>query len=379
MRFSYLKIFVLMFLFLWPATLLAQNNFLLRSLYPAVKIISTEGLAERFDDVVLIDVRSAFEFEVMHIDTAVDLPLTTGQLAASLDKLARSRADITLVLYCSDSTCSSAFEAAEIATNIGFKKVLVYDGGVKSWLDTYPEKTFLMGDRTAHPYQVLSKQKHNDHLLSWQDFSAKAKMENSLVVDIRPRFVRHSSPLLNDIHSIEMDSLLEAVSNRIWTEKRLLIYDMGGEEVRLLHYFLQASGYVNYYFLQSGMDDVPLAERTVARDDNEMKLSINQDALSEILNDSLLSVTDIAYLNFLFSAVLYENHAVVDIEMLPEIFDLADGEIFNLSTWLAGNGFCYFTSYEHFYVYRLNPNLVWKGPMEGDLWATRLRDFELGQ
>ena len=379
MRLSFLKLVALLFLFLWPTALLAQNNFLLRSLYPAVKIINTARLVERFDDVVLIDVRSAFEFEVMHINTAVNFPLASGQLATSLEKLAHSSAARTLVFYCSDSTCSSAFEAAEIATSMGFQKVLVYDGGVKSWLDTSPEKTFLVGERTGHPYQVLSEQKHDEHLLSWQDFSAEAKMENSLVVDIRPRFVRHSSPMLDDIHPIEMESLFEAVSNRIWTEKRLLIYDMSGEEVRLLHYFLQASGYVDYYFLESGMESVPVAEQALALDDSELELSVNQDALSELLHDSLLSVTDIAYLNYLFSSVLYENNAVVDIEILPEIFDLADGEIFNLSTWLAGNGLCYFTSYEHFYVYRLNPNLVWKGVMEGDLWATRLRDFERGQ
>jgi rhodanese-related sulfurtransferase/DNA-binding HxlR family transcriptional regulator len=94
-----------------------------------VEAISREELAKRLrrNDVVLVDVRPAEEFESGHIDGAVSIPLEELD-----ERLAELPAGTEIVAYCRGAFCAYAHDAVR-RLNAAGKTARRLDGGWPEW------------------------------------------------------------------------------------------------------------------------------------------------------------------------------------------------------------------------------------------------------
>lgn len=77
----------------------------------------------------LIDVRTADEFAGGHLDGALNLDWTSGQLQARMSALDK---DAPVLVYCASGRRSAA--AREALLHAGFKDVTDLDGGIQAWV-----------------------------------------------------------------------------------------------------------------------------------------------------------------------------------------------------------------------------------------------------
>jgi rhodanese-related sulfurtransferase len=243
------------------ATAFASDPFVLRPKYPDVKPIEMEVLASQYDQDIIVDVRSAMEFDVVHVAKAINLPVTKNNFLAELEKVRAKDAATPVVFYCNGFTCAKSYKASQKAQDAGFKNVFCFDAGIFEWVSAYPEKGALLGKTPVDTSKLISKQKLNERKIDFADFKAKAKEKNSVVVDLRDPFQRAKDATLDQnknvdlkgIRNIPMDRFAGLVKKGEFKNKQLLIFDAVGKQVRWLQYHLEDAGYQDYYFLAKGV------------------------------------------------------------------------------------------------------------------------------
>lgn len=354
----------------------AESDYPLRPFYPAARIIDTEGLEQTYFNSIIVDVRSEFEYEVVRINKAKHVPLDNGDFIAAIKRLRAPVSLTPLIFYCNDPACSRAFRAALLAQAAGFDNVYVYDAGVFSLLMAAPEKVTLMATTPAQPDMVIPDDYYEKVQIDFNEFKQKTSRIGSLVVDIRDIYHRDFEPDMDGIRNIPMESFLKAVTNRIWAEKRLLIFDQNGEQSRWLQYFLQANGYTDYHFLRGGMQglDIDTQARKVVRTSSDV--SVNQERLQELTLDSGLETLDVSTINLIISSISFENHAVIEWDQALEVLCCSSGQLTSSAERLRNNGYLLFSRGRETLVFHMDPRLAWKGKMAGDLWDGRVKEFE---
>ena len=124
---------------IWDSVRTSRDNFLPR-VAPSVEeailpydpeenAILPNELKQMMDagrDFVLLDVRETWEYQLVHIDGAVSIPL--GELPRRFREL--SPVD-EIVVYCHHGMRS--LDAAYLLQQLGFKSVLSVDGGIDKW------------------------------------------------------------------------------------------------------------------------------------------------------------------------------------------------------------------------------------------------------
>jgi len=91
--------------------------------------VSPKALKQLIDDgndVVILDVREPFEYEIAHLTNAKLVPL--GQLSAHVNELDTAR---PIVVYCHTGMRSA--QAVRFLNGLGFKKAKNLRGGIKAW------------------------------------------------------------------------------------------------------------------------------------------------------------------------------------------------------------------------------------------------------
>lgn len=102
----------------------------------AVQLVTPEEAVEVIEenaanpDLVILDVRTAEEFDESRIDGAINLDLQDPGFAAGLDALDR---DATYVVYCRSGNRSQAATAQ--MDQAGFTTVYEIEGGIVAWTD----------------------------------------------------------------------------------------------------------------------------------------------------------------------------------------------------------------------------------------------------
>ncbi len=77
---------------------------------------------------VVINVLSEEYYQDCHIKGSINVPLDTlPAYAKTLDK------NLTVVVYCASYMCSASRKAWHILHDLGFEKVLAYEGGMAKW------------------------------------------------------------------------------------------------------------------------------------------------------------------------------------------------------------------------------------------------------
>jgi rhodanese-related sulfurtransferase len=231
----------------------AQAAFPLRSKYIDVLVVETGDLVKRYDNVVIVDVRTKYEYDTLKIKDAVLIDVTDRTFVEQVRQL-RQKTDKPIVFYCNGKTCAKSYDAALLALNARIPNVLCYDAGIADWAKAHPDRTALLGKSPIKTEDLISHDDFKKRLLDAKAFEAKVEGK-SIVLDVRSR-VQRDSPLfpfreqrapLGDSASI--DPVIEQAKRE---KKTLLVYDQVGKQVEWFQYYLEAKGVKDYYFMKGG-------------------------------------------------------------------------------------------------------------------------------
>jgi rhodanese-related sulfurtransferase len=235
----------------------AAEQFPLRARYPGVTPISTADFAREIGTSLVVDVRSDFEFSVMHIEGVQHIDYSDPDFVAKLTAAAGGDKSRNIITYCNGTTCEKSYEAAVAAQSNGFASVRVYDAGIFEWARMARGRTLLFGKPIA-PEQLISEPKYKARLLDTAAFALGAARPEALLIDVRNERQREkTAAFARQAEWLPMDQLVNQLATPAFRSKAqgktLYIFDNVGKQVRWLQYALQANGYTSYFFLQDGM------------------------------------------------------------------------------------------------------------------------------
>lgn len=244
----------LAFLVAMPAR--AEDKTPLRKEFPDVPIIEIEEFLKAYDALVVVDVRSKFEFDVVHIAKAAHAPLSNAGFLSALEGTRAKDSPKTLVTYCNGYRCHKSFEAAKKALEAGFKNIRVLDAGVLPILKTHPEMVTLMGKTPADLKDLPPEDDFKSRLLSASEFKAAAAAAGAVVLDIRDLAQRTKKLDIPNVRSIPLDKILTVLQGGQFKDKDLLVLDAVGKQVEWLNFHLRKNGYSKYRFLKGGVESL---------------------------------------------------------------------------------------------------------------------------
>jgi rhodanese-related sulfurtransferase len=230
----------------------ASDEYPYRSRYPDVPVMGTDDLNKRFNQVLVIDVRSKYEFDTLHIHGAVNVPLTTG-FGEAVTKL-RQQHNKPFVFYCNGKTCHKSYDAVLLAAKVRLDDLYAYDAGVFDWAKAQPERTVLLGQSPIKPGDLIDEASFKARLLEPKDFVARVG-SNAIVLDVRDRSQRDTALFPFKEQRAQLDDLkkLDAVIDEAKAQKKtLLVYDAVGKQVQWFQYRLESKGVRDYYFMKGG-------------------------------------------------------------------------------------------------------------------------------
>lgn len=224
-----------------------------RSEFPEQEIIEIDALYKNRDKMIIIDARSDFEYNTIHIKDAVHVNLESDDYIDRLKEI-RKTDSRKMVFYCNGLTCIKAFRAHDAAAKAGIKNTATFDAGVFTWAITYPDDAVLMGKSPVDPNKLLSREALMSRLLDAEHFSEKVG-KDSLVIDVRDESQREATrlyPLYQRNITLDDPELPSSIKKAVAEGKTVLIYDYTGQQVRWLQYLLESLEINEYYFLKGG-------------------------------------------------------------------------------------------------------------------------------
>lgn len=230
----------------------ANEEFPYRVRYPDVEVMTTADLAKRFDGVLVVDVRSKYEYDTLHVKGAVNVPLER-HFTEEILKL-RAQHNKPFVFYCNGKTCHKSYDAALLAAKARLDQLYAYDAGIFDWAKAQPERTVLLGKSPINPDNLISDDRLKARLLAPKDFVAKVN-DKALVLDVRDRAQRDSALFPFKEARAQLDEMkkIDVVIDQAREQKKtLLVYDQTGKQVQWFQYYLESKGIKDYYFMKGG-------------------------------------------------------------------------------------------------------------------------------
>jgi rhodanese-related sulfurtransferase len=239
----------------------ADEKFPNRAKYPNAPPISTADLKASYDQnkVVVVDVRSTMEFDVIHVKRAVHVPVAQKTFVDDIKNLVNENKGRIFVFYCNGVTCLKAYEAAErVRAALPGDIFFAYDAGVPEWAQKYPGQTLLFGKEILDPQkQLISLETFRKKCLPFDEFKRAKSDPAAIYFDVRDP-IQNSGPLpgLENARNLPLDKFILFVQQKLEQDKTLYVLDQVGKQVEWLMYYLEDHGYKNYWFLDKGATGV---------------------------------------------------------------------------------------------------------------------------
>ena len=248
-------LFGIVLLFTSAGARASDDAFPHRAQFKNVPIMSPESLRKDLDKVVVVDVRSRYEFETLHIKGAQHIVLSKEKLPAAAKEL-RAKSAMPIVFYCNGNSCKKSYEAAELAMNAGVTNVHAYDAGLDTWTRQYPDKSVLLGKSPMNPADLISSGEFKKRLITGLEFETRLE-KGAVVLDVRD--LRQRDVVLFPMRELrapldDSQKIASAVAEAKKTKKPLLVYDKVGKQTRWFQYYLEQQGVKDYYFLDGGSE-----------------------------------------------------------------------------------------------------------------------------
>ena len=251
---------MLMFSVIVTAQVQAKPNtneeFPVRKLYPAVPVVELKDLKARQDQVIIVDVRSAYEYQTLRMVGALNIPLSSPNFLKEMEQLRKSNPNKEIVVYCNGKTCKKSYKATQKCRDHSIPNVTAYDAGIFDWARAYPQEAILLGETPVDPGKLIAKSDFKKKLMDPAKFEALMARNDIIVLDIRDRFQREALSLFPGIEkrvylddNAKLDKYLEQAARE---NKTLLVYDAAGKQVRWLMYRIEKKGVKSYAFMKGG-------------------------------------------------------------------------------------------------------------------------------
>lgn len=231
-----------------------------RKKYAHVPYITIEQLYNEYDDVVIVDARSAYEFETLRILSAVNIPLSlnNSDYSAKLQELREMNPAKKIVFYCNGHTCMKSYKAVHRAKVIAkIDNVMAFDAGIFDWANAHPDKAVLLDKTPVDLADLISTEKYKKHVLPAVDFINNSA-KNTIILDVRSRHQREGLSLFSGYEMTvpmgnkrKLNKYIQLAKNE---NKKLFIYDAVGKQVRWLQYYLEQQDAGEYYFMEGGAE-----------------------------------------------------------------------------------------------------------------------------
>ncbi|MCK5697564.1 MAG: rhodanese-like domain-containing protein [Gammaproteobacteria bacterium] len=229
-----------------------------RIMFPQVNTLSSTVLHNKIqkDEVIVVDVRSEFEFNTLNIVGSIHVPVAKKTFTTKIQEL-RNNSHKQIVFYCNGRTCLKSYKATVKAIKSNINNCYTYDAGIFEWALKYPDFASLLGESPVKENQIISKEEFSNHLLSVDDFEKGILQDNTKVYDVRDREQRRggSGLFMFRDKSVSLDNtkkLKKIIAKAIQNNETLYFYDMKGKQVRWLQYFLKKEGLEQYFFMKGG-------------------------------------------------------------------------------------------------------------------------------
>ncbi|NOZ51939.1 MAG: rhodanese-like domain-containing protein [Gammaproteobacteria bacterium] len=229
-----------------------------RKLYPDISYITLKEFSEKLKNngVMVVDVRSPYEFRTLHINSANNISLSSKKFISEMQKLRKSSVR-PIVVYCNGKTRMKSYEAARKSLAENIADIVVYDAGIMDFAQSYPKDVELLGKKLNDTSKLISIEEFKKHLISPDEFSERVAETSGIVLDVRERFQREGLSVFigrESRVSLNNQKRLDRYIKKAKTQdKTLLVYDQSGKQVRWLQYYLEEKGVNSYYFMKGGM------------------------------------------------------------------------------------------------------------------------------
>jgi rhodanese-related sulfurtransferase len=234
----------------------ADPGFPGRKLFFDAPVMELAELEKKIDDVVVVDVRSKFEFDTLQIKGAMNIPLADRAFGSKIGALRKAN-NKPIVFYCNGRSCLKSYEAVMKARTYRVANVYAYDAGIFEWAKTYPQRAVLLGKSPVSPRDLIEDDKFQAHLLTPDDFVTMVG-PSSLVLDVRDTFQRADMVAISQpVAHLGLDDrtqLRQHIERAKKEKKTLMVFDAVGHQVRWLQYYLESEGLKDYYFMKGGAE-----------------------------------------------------------------------------------------------------------------------------
>lgn len=238
-----------------PASAESAEKFPHRNKFKQIAVVELEALDRQLASSIIVDVRSKYEFDTLHIQGAVHVPLNKEKLPAAVKEL-RNKSDKPIVFYCNGTTCKKSYEAADLAMKAGVSNVFAYDAGIDAWSGKHPERCVLRGRAGVAASDLISRDTFKKRLISAKQFETMLD-KGAVVLDIRDLRQRDNAlfPLREMRAPLDDETkIAAAVAEAKRRKKTLLVYDKVGKQTRWFQYYLEQAGVKDYFFLDGGAE-----------------------------------------------------------------------------------------------------------------------------
>lgn len=226
-----------------------------RSKYKDVPVIEINDVPAKLKTAWIIDVRSKYEFDTLHIKGAVNVPLGSINFSKGLKQLLNTNTR-QIIFYCNGGTCKKSYKAVIKARKSGITNTSAYDAGIYHWANKYPNHSVLLGKYPMQANTFISNSVYKARLINAETFLGKRK-NNAMVLDIRD-YAQRDNPLFpfeeERAQLKNMKKIKRLVRTAKKSRKTLLVYDKVGKQVRWFQYFLEKEGIKDYYFMKGGSE-----------------------------------------------------------------------------------------------------------------------------
>jgi len=248
---------ILTLLFYSITSYAVESEFPGRKLYLAVPVIELIDLYKTKSQVVLVDVRSNYEYKTLRIKDAINIPISSRDFISKMKQLRINSGTKPIVVYCNGKSCMKSYKAASKCRRYGISDVVAYDAGIMDWAKKYPAESVLLGKSPINTNRLISTSNFRKHLLTPKNFETKGAGNKVLILDVRDQFQREGISIFGvKEYRAPLDDK-KVVDRYISQAKRegktLLIYDQAGKQVRWLMYHLEDKGLQDYYFMKGGI------------------------------------------------------------------------------------------------------------------------------
>lgn len=248
-------VFLSLLLFAVPAAQ-ANDEFPGRSLYLDVTHIELAELAERYDDVIVVDVRSGYEFDTLHIKSAVNISLDDSNFVEQVQKLREQNPGKSIVTYCNGKTCMKSYKAARKLQQRGMDNILCFDAGIMDWAQNQPDRSVLLGESPLDPAKLIAKVDFQKRLLAPEEFVGRANQGQHMIIDARDPLQRAGYALFmgkeRRASLSDEKKMGELIAEAARNGNTVYVYDEAGKQVRWLMYRMEQQGVKEYYFMKDG-------------------------------------------------------------------------------------------------------------------------------